>query len=539
MTDALRKPSTEHLRAMLRHDLGFFARGAFKELLPTTAISWNWHLDLIASRLEDVLEGRCRRLIINIPPRYGKSLLASVVFPAFILGRDPTAEIVCVSYGQDLAEKMASDDRRLMNSGWYQEIFPTRLANSRSRLAELRTPEGGTRLATSVEGMLTGRGGNIIIVDDPLKPAEAASDTQRNWVNNWFDYTVTTRSNDKERGAIVIIMQRLHEDDLVGHLLEQGHWDVLALPAIAETEERYEYRTLGRPQIKIRQEGEVLHPERESLARIREAQTVMGSYAFAAQYQQRPAPAGGGIVKAEWFKYYESLDGVRFTKVIQSWDTATKITEVASYSVCTTWGITRDKQIYLIDVFRGRLEYPDLKRKVVELAGRHRPAKILIEDTAAGVQLVQELKHNGLSRVTPVKVEGSKEMRMRAQTPVIEEGRVWLPRQAPWLREFVHELTMFPNGRHADQVDSASQALKEITLPRGPEVFLELMQWQALRAFGLTPEDLTVRFDHPDPDGRFTLPNRRDVWRESDGYYWVSEEEWQYARNIFGAQRID
>ena len=528
-----------HMRAVLRQDLGFFARGAFSELLPTTSISWNWHLDLIASRLEDVLAGRTRRLIINIPPRYGKSLLASVAFPAFIHGRDPTAEIVCVSYAHDLAEKMAADTRRLMNTDWYQSVFDTRLANARSRLSELRTVEGGTRLATSVEGMLTGRGGNIIIVDDPLKPAEAASETQRKAVNDWFDYTVTTRSNDKERGAILIIMQRLHEDDLVGHLQEQGHWELLALPAIAERDELHEYLSVGCPRVATRTEGDVLHPERESMARIEEAKAAMGSYAWSAQYQQRPAPAGGGIVKAEWFPRYGPEDKPKFHKVIQSWDTATKISEVSSFSVCTTWGVTRDKRIFLLDVYRARVEYPELKRKVVELAARFHPAEVLIEDTAAGTQLVQELKHQGLHQIRPVKVEGSKEMRMRAQTPTIEKGVVWLPREAPWLRDFIHELTMFPNGRHADQVDSTSQALKAIALPSSAAQWLAVMRWDALRQWGIDEKDVTVRFDHPDPDIRFTVSSGREIWREEDGFYWVTEGEWECIRNGFGAQRID
>jgi predicted phage terminase large subunit-like protein len=359
-------------------------------------------------------------------------------------------------------------------------------------------------------------------------------------VNEWFDTTVTTRANDKERGAVVIIMQRLHENDLVGHLLEQGHWDILALPAIAEVEERHEYRSLAHTQVKIRAEGEVLHPERESLARVAEAREALGSYAYAAQYQQRPAPAGGGIVRAEWFPRYAPDDNPRFLQIVQSWDTASKISEVSSYSVCTTWGVARDKRIFLLDVFRARVEYPDLKRKVVELAGRFHPAQVLIEDTAAGTQLVQELRLQGLHQITPVKVEGSKEMRMQAQTPTIERGDVWLPRDAPWLRDFLHEMTMFPNGRHADQVDSTSQALKVITLPSSAAQWLDVMRWQALRAWGIDEKDVTVRFDHPSPDVRFTLGNGREVWREPDGYYWVTEAEWESIRyGNFGVQRID
>ena len=527
-----------HLRALLRQDFGFFARGAFKELLPTIPILWNWHLDLISSWLEDLLAGRRRRVIINIPPRYGKSLLASVAFPAFVLGRDPTAQVVCVSYAQDLSDKMSSDTRRLMNSEWYQRTFATRLTNARSQLGELKVSEGGSRLATSAGGTLTGRGGDIIIIDDPLKPIEAASEIQRKGVNDWFDTTVTTRANDKEKGAVVVIMQRLHEDDLVGHLLEQDQWELLALPAIAEVEECHEYRSLGQERVKFREPGEALHPERESLARIAEAREALGSYAYEAQYQQRPAPAGGGIVKPEWFPRYAFDDRPRFLKIIQSWDTASKISEVSSFSVCTTWGVARDKRIFLLDVFRARLEYPELKRKVVELFERFHPARILVEDTAAGTQLVQELRQQGLHQITPVKVEGGKEMRMRAQTHTIEAGHVWLPEQAPWLQDYLHELSMFPNGRHADQVDSTSQALKAITLPSSADAFLEVMKWQVLRQYGIAPEELTVGFDHPDETIRFCLPNGREVFRESDGYYWVTEQEWGFVAHWPGVRRL-
>ena len=512
------------------------------EMLGGGDLKWNWHLDLIANRLEDVIDGRTRRLIINIPPRYGKSLMASVALPSFILGRDPRAEIVCVSYSQDLAEKMGSDTRRLMNSPWYQSVFTTRLNSPRSRLAELRTVEGGTRLATSVGGMLTGRGGNIIIIDDPLKPSEAASETERKNVNNWFNSTVTTRTNDKENSSLVIIMQRLHEDDLVGHLLQQNHWEVLSLPAIAETDEHHQIVSFRGAEVIIREEGEALHPERESLARLLESKAVMGSYNFAAQMQQRPSPAGGGIVKPEWFPRYELANKPVTLRIVQSWDCATKIKEVNDYSVCTTWGVTPDGRIVLLDRFRARLEYPELKRKVTELARRWRAGKVVIEDASSGTQLIQELQREGLSQVVAVKPEGTKEMRMRAQTAIIEQGGVWLPSDAPWLEDYLHELAMFPNGKYADQVDSTSQALKFIGEPDKDRNsgMLQLIREDLLRRYGISAAQLTVCFDHPESKGEFTLPSGRNVLRLEDGYYWVTEAEWtDHACRIFGVVRLE
>ena len=530
----------EHLQALARRDFGFYCRGAMAEMIDPSSLKFNWHLDLIANKLEDVMEGRTRRLIINIPPRYGKSLIASVALPSYILGHDPRAQIVCVCYSQDLSDKMASDTRRLMNSPWYQSVFPTRLHSPRARLSELSTMAGGTRLATSVGGMLTGRGGNIIIIDDPLKPSEAASETERQNVNRWFDSTVTTRANDKERGAIIVIMQRLHEDDLVGHLVAQGHWELLSLPAIAEHDERHEVRTFRGTQVVVRKEGEALHPERESLARILEAQRIMGSYDFAAQMQQRPSPAGGGIVKAHWFSRYDISQKPAVTQIIQSWDCASKIQEDNDYSACTTWGVTPDKRIVLLDVFRARLEYPELKRKVAEHARRWRASKVLIEDTSAGTQLIQELVREGMHQVIGVKVEGTKEMRMRAQTPPIEEGRVWIPHEAPWLADYLHELTIFPNGRYADQVDSTAQALKFIGEPRATDGFLEYIRSEVLEGYGIRSEALTVCFDHPDPKAEFTFPNGRSIRRQEDGFYWVTEAEWNNGRSApSGAERLD
>ena len=197
----------------------------------------NWHLEVIAAKLTAVRQGKIRRLIINLPPRHLKSLMASIAFPAWCLGHDPSAQILCVSYAQDLADKLARDCRSIMMSPWYRQIFPTRLAPHRQAVQEFITTRQGYRLATSTGGVLTGRGADIILIDDPLKPEEALSDAQRKAANEWYDHTLYSRLNDKRHGAIVIIMQRLHEDDLVGHVLAQEGWEVLSFPAIAEADE--------------------------------------------------------------------------------------------------------------------------------------------------------------------------------------------------------------------------------------------------------------------------------------------------------------
>jgi hypothetical protein len=217
------------------------------------------------------------RLIINLPPRHLKSLLASVAFPAWCLGHDPSAQILCVSYAQDLADKLARDCRGIMMSPWYRRIFPTRLAPHRQAVQEFLTTRQGYRLATSNGGVLTG-GADIILIDDPLKPEEALSDTQRQAANDWFSHTLYSRINNKRTGAIVIIMQRLHEDDLVGHVLTQEPWEVLSFPSIAEQDERHEIETILGPRSFTRRRGEALHPEREPLDTLDRIRRTIGEY---------------------------------------------------------------------------------------------------------------------------------------------------------------------------------------------------------------------------------------------------------------------
>src|SRR5579872_789946 len=295
-------------RAFCRHFFYIFTHRAFLELNPRAQFLHTWHNELIASKLEACRRGEITRLIINVPPRSLKSHSAAVAFPAFVLGHNPSAQIICASYGQELANKHSLDCRTIMASEWYRSLFPTRLSPQKQAVQEFLTTQNGFRMATSVGGVLTGRGADLIIIDDPLKPDEALSETQRTAVNNWFDHTLYSRLNDKRTGSIIIIMQRLHEDDLVGHVLEQEEWNVVRLPAIAEEDQTFTIQSPVRTWTVHRRTGEALHPEREPLEVLAKQRHTLGEYNFAGQYQQAPAPLGGGLVKAGWFKTYSAND---------------------------------------------------------------------------------------------------------------------------------------------------------------------------------------------------------------------------------------
>jgi hypothetical protein len=244
--------------AQLRLDFAAFAQRCFRELNPLTPFAMNWHVEVMAAKLTAVYQGKIRRLIVNVPPRYLKSLLGSVAFPAWCLGREPGTQTLCVSYAQDLADKLARDCRRIMMCDWYQRAFPTRLSPQRQAVPEFETTAQGCRLATSVGGVLTGRGADLIIIDDPLKPEEALSQSQRRAANDWFDHTLYSRLNDKRKGAIVLIMHRLHEDDLVGHVLAQEEWEIVRFPAIAEEDETFVMETVWGKRRFTRRPGEAL-----------------------------------------------------------------------------------------------------------------------------------------------------------------------------------------------------------------------------------------------------------------------------------------
>jgi predicted phage terminase large subunit-like protein len=479
------------LRAAMRSSLCTFTERSLAHLLPAINFSPNWHVELIAAQLEAVLRGEIKRLAITLPPRNLKSMLGSIALPAWMLGRNPTAQIICVSYAQELADKLARDCLSVMNADFYQRTFATRIARNRHAVSDFNTTQGGCRMATSIGGVLTGRGADLIIIDDPLKPDEALSDARRNAANQWYDNTLLSRLNDKKHGAIIVIMQRLHEDDLIGHVLQQGGWEVLNLPAIAEHDEAFVVKTPGGRLRYSRKAGEALHPEREPLEVLAGLRRSMGEYAFAAQYLQSPAPLDGGLLKQAWIQTYAPAQlPAKFEMVLQSWDTANKPTQLSDYSVCTTWGIANER-LYLLHVFRDRLDYPSLKHAVRQQAVEYRPDVILIEDRASGTQLIQELQNEGLHAVTCYDPGGSdKIMRFQAQTSSFEGKLALLPEKADWLAAYIHELTTFPSSKHDDQVDSTAQALHWYRSGRQPVPGIILYYEQRLRARGIDPASI-------------------------------------------------
>lgn len=471
------------LDALLRQDLATFIQRSFLELHPGMTYHRTWFLDLIADRLMAVAEGRIRRLIITLPPRSLKSISVSVAFTAWLLGRDPTRRLVCASYGQDLASALALDTRRILQSAWYGDLYPkTRLTSARPNVDDMRTTKGGGRLATSVGGALTGRGGDILIVDDPTKPDEALSDAQREAANTWFQHTLRSRLNDPAKGAIIIVMQRQHPQDLVGFVQEQGEdWDILELPAIATEPQIFRYEVLGQAIEHHRAVGDLLDPVRFPRDILDQMREELGTFHFQAQFQQAPVPPGGALIKTDWLQGYEEKDKPsEFETIVQSWDTAQKVSELSDYSVCTTWGI-KDKKAYLLDVMREKLEYPALKRAVQAQFQRWKPQTVLIEDHASGTALVQELKREGLYQVSAVKPKGDKELRVAAHTAMLESGVVLFPKEAPWWPDYEAELTRFPKARHDDQVDSTSQALDWIGTHLQEPPFLTFMRLQVER----------------------------------------------------------
>lgn len=479
--------------AFVRHDLCAFAEASLAVTDPIgfSRFKSNWHQEALAYALARVERGDCRRLLVLAPPRSLKSHMASVAFPAWVLGRNPARRILCASHSLDLAKKLAGDCASVMRSPLYRGLFPA-VQISRDRDGELNTVQRGSRYATSIGGPAIGRGADIWILDDLHKPDEIYSEELRERPYRWLTDTALTRLDDKATGAIVLVMQRLHPEDVAARLIATGDWESIELPAIAAVDSVFQ---LSPSRQRIFRAGEYLQPEREGRAELDEMRRAMGTVLFNAQYLQAPQDMSGGVVLPEWIHRSDgSLEPRPTDYILQSWDTAISDDPTADWSVCTTW-IRRDNINHLVDVWRGRRTFPELLPVAMQQAERWSVDEVLIETDGVGLAFyqalldrVRERSGDRGQRRTVNRGEGlvpragrganwrlpdvlfrrqnntlGKMERLIACTPDLENGRVRFPAQAPWLATYLRELLSF-NGKTGadDQVDSTSQALQRL-----------------------------------------------------------------------------
>lgn len=423
------------------------ARADFPAWLPlvTPSFKWDWkYLQYIQRHLDNITTGEINRLMLFIPPRHGKSEMVTVRYPVWRLEQDPTLRVIIGGYNQILSNKFSRKARRIAESR-----FP--LAPDRQAVEDWETPQGGGLRAIGVGAGITGQGGHLIVIDDPVKSREEAeSDAYRDRVWDWYRDDLYTRL--EPGGAIILIMTRWHEDDLAGRILasEDGpNWTVVSLPAEAE-----ENDPLGR------KPGEALCPARydeEALARIR---TVLGPTSYYALFQQRPQPPRGSVFVRDWFPRRNVIVRDNAALVVQAWDTAFKDGEENDRSACVTLAMFQN-EIHVLDAYRDTLAYPDLIRAMQRKAGQWRPDVLMVEDKGSGISALQTLRAQSQLPIIAVPARGSKIERANQVTATCEAGRVVFPATA-WAEDLLDELVRFPTGAHDDQVDAFVYALKKL-----------------------------------------------------------------------------
>lgn len=451
----MRRNPADILSAARRKYFPLHVLKAFETLHPDLPpLELDWPIKAMCHALTEVHLGNVRRQIITVPPRHLKSIMSTVAFVAWTLGHNPGQQIIVAYYGLTLARHHCRLIRKVMESQWYKRDFPDTRIESITAL-EFTTTAGGGRRAVSVDSALTGLGADIIIIDDAMKANDARSQVMCDTTRAWFDNTLASRINDKGTGKIISIQQRLSDADLTAYLLEKEFAE-LRLTAIAEKDELI---PIGNGQFHSRRIGDLLSPKRENAETLARLKREMGAVAFSAQYQQNPVVPEGNLIQMHWFgSYDEAPERHEFLKVIQSWDTGMSAQPTSDYSVCTTWGFHRDEQKwYLLDVFRQRLDYPDLKRAMIRLHSRWKADRVLIEHAGSGMSLWQEFRASRSLRPVMIRPATSKEERFTGCLGEVEAGLILLPVDAPWIEAFRSEIRAFPYGRHDDQVDSFSQ----------------------------------------------------------------------------------
>jgi predicted phage terminase large subunit-like protein len=463
-------PPSPEARAC-RASLAEFFRRSWHVLEPSTVLVWNWHLQAVCDHVQALLEGRLakRNLLINVPPGSAKSRIVSVVAPAWMWTQRPTWRAVFASGNPRVSTRDSLYCRQLIESAWYRNTFGITWSLSDDANTKLlfRNTAGGLRMAVTAGSRITGDRADALFIDDPLDAADAYSESAREAVLEWFDQAFANRLNDLRTGSRCIIMQRLHEEDLAGHLLEReaGDWEHLCIPQEWEESQR-RVTSLGWSDPR-KAEGELMFPERFPVEVLAQERARLGSSGYAGQHQQRPSAAEGEIFKRSHFGYYKPGEPLpSFSLRVQSWDTAFKEKEEADYSVGFELGKS-DRRIFVLDRARGRFAYPALKAHIQEWARRSHPTAVLIEDKASGQSVIQDLRASTMLPIVPVPVDGDKVTRAHTIVPTYEADVILLPEGAPWIREFLDELHAFPKAAHDDQVDAFVQGVRWLVNPKG------------------------------------------------------------------------
>ena len=433
----------------------------FPVLYPGQELVYAGYLEVIATLLMGVAKRKYRNVVINLPPRHMKSALASILYPAWRLGCDPTLKFICISYGDDLAHDLSAQTRKIMRSPLYKKIFPGTVLD-KNAMDYIRTTMGGYRYATAVGSDITGFGADEIIIDDPVQPEDALSERVKQQLRDWVNSSVYTRFNDPSKGALVLVMHRLAPDDLAGTLEPSADF-VLKLPLIAEESEK-DYTYLDKT-IMCREPGEPLNPTRLGVAEIEALKAKIAPHVFASQYQQRPATSGTGYCSIECLARY--AEAPPFELIVHSWDIAST-KGGGDWTVCAKFGLAKDSDgrdiLYLIGIVRMQIELPDVGEAIASLDTQEKPALIVLDGNGIGRGVLQELGQRQFKHVLPGSdlergcSDGSKLRRFNDGLFNLYNGLVRFPNAMPGraLETLLTEIAAFPDGKHDDQVDAVS-----------------------------------------------------------------------------------
>ena len=466
-------PSRPELeRRLAELSLVEFMRQGWHVVEPAEPFLENWHLGYIAEHLEAVTAGEITRLLINLPPRHTKSLLTTVFWPCFEWLQRPDLRYLFVSYAATLSSEHSRKRRSVLESDWFRANWPTlTLMGDQNVKMEYENTSKGVMVSTSVGGSATGKGGNRIVIDDPIDPEDAYSDAKRVAANDYIERTLPSRLNVPRRDAIVMVMQRLHEDDPSGRILANRDSDWVHVCVPAECKERTTYTYPRSGEVRVREVGDVLWPARVDQHDLDSIKTGdnMTVRDFEAQYNQNPSPAGGTMFVRSWWRYYVQLP--RLDEVIQSWDLSFDDTPNADYVVGLVMGRVGSEK-YLLDMVRARADFPATLRMFRLLTAKWPQAQAkIVEKKANGAALISTLRKE-IPGIIPVNPTASKEVRAQAVTATIEAGNVYIPAIsleplviAPEWQLFIDEHSRFPNGANDDIVDADTQGLKRLSKP--------------------------------------------------------------------------